>query len=227
MTHPTPAASGDLIPTFNGILDGIEQPLVDARTLHAFLEVGRDFSNWIKARIFDYDFVENQDYVLTLAKKGERQNVIVHEYHLTLDMAKELAMVERSERGRQVRRYFIALEKRVLVQKDSSRRAKEFRAWAKEVLVRVNNHEAELAALRAENRRLLWLVDELQDAYTKTHGDALKLLRYRRLGLSQKEIGRLLGVSRQTVSARLKRLAALGFGDNPQLALPGIATREV
>ncbi|SAM71673.1 Phage antirepressor protein [Cardiobacterium hominis] len=195
MTHPTPAASGDLIPTFNGILDGIEQPLVDARTLHAFLEVGRDFSNWIKARIFDYDFVENQDYVLTLAKKGERQNVIVHEYHLTLDMAKELAMVERSERGRQVRRYFIALEKRVLVQKDSS--------------------------------RLLWLIDELQDAYCQAHPEALKLLRYRRLGLSQKEIGRLLGVSRQTVSARLKRLAALGFGDNPQLALPGIATREV
>lgn len=195
MTHPTPAASGDLIPTFNGILDGIEQPLVDARTLHAFLEVGRDFSNWIKARIFDYDFVENQDYVLTLAKKGERQNVIVHEYHLTLDMAKELAMVERSERGRQVRRYFIALEKRVLVQKDSS--------------------------------RLLWLIDELQDAYCQAHPEALKLLRYRRLGLSQREIGRLLGVSRQTVSARLKRLAALGFGDNPQLALPGIATREV
>ncbi len=195
MTHPTPAASGDLIPTFNGILDGIEQPLVDARTLHAFLEVGRDFSNWIKARIFDYDFVENQDYVLTLAKKGERQNVIVHEYHLTLDMAKELAMVERSERGRQVRRYFIALEKRVLVQKDSS--------------------------------RLLWLIDELQDAYCQAHPEALKLLRYRRLGLSQKEIGRLLGVSRQTVSARLKRLAALGFGDDPQLALPGIATREV
>lgn len=195
MTHPTPAASGDLIPTFNGILDGIEQPLVDARTLHAFLEVGRDFSNWIKARIFDYDFVENQDYVLTLAKKGERQNVIVHEYHLTLDMAKELAMVERSERGRQVRRYFIALEKRVLVQKDSS--------------------------------RLLWLIDELQDAYCQAHPEALKLLRYRRLGLSQKEIGRLLGVSRQTVSARLKRLAPLGFGDNPQLALPGIATREV
>ena len=195
MTHPTPAASGDLIPTFNGILDGIEQPLVDARTLHAFLEVGRDFSNWIKARIFDYDFVENQDYVLTLAKKGERQNVIVHEYHLTLDMAKELAMVERSERGRQVRRYFIALEKRVLVQKDSS--------------------------------RLLWLIDELQDAYCQAHPEALKLLRYRRLGLSQREIGRLLGVSRQTVSARLQRLAALGFGDNPQLALPGIATREV
>ena len=78
-----------------------------------------------------------------------------------------------------------------------------------------------------ENNRLLWLIDELQDAYCQAHPEALKLLRYRRLGLSQKEIGRLLGVSRQTVSARLKRLAALGFGDNPQLALPGIATREV
>ena len=45
--------------------------------------------------------------------------------------------------------------------------------------------------------------------------------------LAQKEIGRLLGVSRQTVSARLKRLATLGFSNEPQLALPGIATREV
>lgn len=196
MTHPTPAASGDLIPTFNGILDGIEQPLVDARTLHTFLGVGRDFSNWIKARIFDYDFVENQDYVLTLAKTGERQNVVAHEYRLSLDMAKELAMVERSERGRQVRRYFIALEKRVLAQKDTS--------------------------------RLLWLIDELQDAYCQAHPEALKLLRYRHLGLSQKEIGRLLGVSRQAVSARLKRLNALGFAENAQLALPGIAAaREV
>ena len=43
MTHPTPAASGELVPTFHGILDGVEQPLVDARTLHAFLGVGRDF----------------------------------------------------------------------------------------------------------------------------------------------------------------------------------------
>lgn len=196
MTHPTPAASGELVPTFHGILDGLEQPLVDARTLHAFLGVGRDFSSWLKVRILDYEFVENKDYILTLTKTGERQNVVSHEYRLSLDMAKELAMVERSERGRQVRRYFIALEKRVLAQKDTS--------------------------------RLLWLIDELQDAYCQAHPEALKLLRYRHLGLSQKEIGRLLGVSRQAVSARLKRLNALGFAENAQLALPGIAAaREV
>jgi putative phage anti-repressor protein len=100
----------------------------------------------------------------------------------------------------------------------NTHRAKEFRAWAKEVLVRVNNHEAELAALRAENRRLYWLVDELQDAYTKTHGDALKLLRYRRLGLSSRECAQLLGCSVRSISRRLARLKQLGFGE--QQALP-------
>ena len=100
----------------------------------------------------------------------------------------------------------------------NTRRAKEFRAWAKEVLVRVNNHEAELATLRAENSRLLWLVDELQDAYTKTHGDALKLLRYRRLGLSSRECAQLLGCSVRSISRRLARLKQLGFGE--QQALP-------
>ena len=100
----------------------------------------------------------------------------------------------------------------------NTRRAKEFRAWAKEVLVRVNNHEAELAVLRAENSRLLWLVDELQDAYTKTHGDALKLLRYRRLGLSSRECAQLLGCSVRSISRRLARLKQLGFGE--QQALP-------
>ena len=79
-----------------------------------------------------------------------------------------------------------------------------------------------------ETSRLLWLIDELQDAYCQAHPEALKLLRYRRLGLSQKEIGRLLGISRQAVSARLKRLATLGFTEGAQLALPGIAAaREV
>jgi len=57
--------------------------------------VGKDFSNWIEGRIEQYDFIEDQDYILTLAKTGERRNVLMTEYHLTLDMAKELCMVER------------------------------------------------------------------------------------------------------------------------------------
>jgi len=83
--------------------------VVDARELHTFLESKRDFSHWIKFKIKKYGFVENQDYV-TLAKKDGRQVLI--EYGLTLDMAKELAMVENNENGRKVRNYFIECEKK-------------------------------------------------------------------------------------------------------------------
>ncbi|ACS51074.1 anti-repressor protein [Bartonella grahamii as4aup] len=85
---------------------------VNARELHAFLEVGRDFTTWIKNRIKTYKFVCAKDYILTFPKTGERQNVCMTEYHLTLDMAKELSMVERNEKGRQARRYFIECEKK-------------------------------------------------------------------------------------------------------------------
>lgn len=85
---------------------------VNARDLHAFLEVGKDFSNWIKDRISQYDFTENEDYVLTLAKTGERKNVVQKDYHITIDMAKELSMVERNEKGKQARQYFIECERK-------------------------------------------------------------------------------------------------------------------
>ena len=84
-----------------------KEKLVNARELHSVMKVGRDFTNWVKDRIKKYDFIENEDYILTLAKIGERQNVIKHEYYLTINMAKEIAMVENNEMGRKIRRYFI------------------------------------------------------------------------------------------------------------------------
>jgi anti-repressor protein len=90
-------------------VDGMK---VDGRELHEFLEVGRDFVNWIKYRIEQYGFSEGSDYKLTLARIGERQNVTRHDYELSLDMAKELCMVENNERGRQARKYFIECERR-------------------------------------------------------------------------------------------------------------------
>lgn len=92
-------------------IGGQQVVTVNARELHTFLEVGRDFTSWVKGRIQQYQFVENQDYVLTFTKTGERKNVKVTDYHLTLDMAKELAMVENNDQGRQARRYFIEAEK--------------------------------------------------------------------------------------------------------------------
>ncbi|ENQ8696259.1 antA/AntB antirepressor family protein [Escherichia coli] len=102
-----------LIPVFEGTISNEPTLLVNARDLHGFLEVGKDFSNWIRARINEYGFVEHLDYILfspNLAKTlGRRRK----DYHLTLDTAKELAMVERNEKGRQIRRYFIECEKKL------------------------------------------------------------------------------------------------------------------
>ncbi|WP_273755830.1 antA/AntB antirepressor family protein [Bartonella sp. MM73XJBT.G] len=84
---------------------------VNARNLHAFLEAKRDFSNWIKDRIIKYNLEEGIDYILTLAKTGERQNVVLKEYYLTLNVAKELSMVENNKKGREARLYFIKCER--------------------------------------------------------------------------------------------------------------------
>lgn len=85
---------------------------VNARELHRKLEVRRDFSNWVKGRIEEAQLVEGQDYVrspiLASAKIGGQGRI---EYYITLDAAKHLAMLERTEIGRQVRQYFIDVEK--------------------------------------------------------------------------------------------------------------------
>ena len=104
-----------LIPVFTGTLSDSTVLLCDARTLHAFMQVKRDFSNWIKGRIRKFGFEAGTDFLEVFAKSGEnlggRPSI---DYHLTLDMAKELSMVENNDMGRQARRYFIACEAAVI-----------------------------------------------------------------------------------------------------------------
>lgn len=87
---------------------------VNARELWERLESKQDFSTWIKKRVADYGFVENQDFV-SFHKKVEREIGASKaiEYIISLDMAKELAMMERNEQGRIARRYFIECEKQL------------------------------------------------------------------------------------------------------------------
>lgn len=93
---------------------------VNARDLHTGLQVRRDFSNWIKGRVSRFGFVEHQDFEsyadlsspdLASAKARPQET---KEYRLTLDMAKELSMVENNEKGRLARRYFIWREQQAL-----------------------------------------------------------------------------------------------------------------
>ena len=101
-----------LIPLSNEQIGDSLVQTVNARELHSFLEVGKVFAAWIQDRIQQYAFIEDVDYVITVSKTGIRKNVIQKDYFLSLDMAKELSMVERNQKGKEARQYFIRCEKR-------------------------------------------------------------------------------------------------------------------
>lgn len=100
----------ELFVLVNRPVAGQAQQTVNARELHAFLESKQEFSNWIKNRIEDYGFLDGVDFLTNLSKTQGRPRI---DYFLSLDMAKELSMVERNAKGKQARQYFIDCEKRL------------------------------------------------------------------------------------------------------------------
>lgn len=82
---------------------------VSGRELHDFLEVGKDFSSWFKD-MAEYGFEVGKDFspISVKTPNGGRPRI---EYVMTLDMAKEVAMIQRTDRGKQARQYFIEIDK--------------------------------------------------------------------------------------------------------------------
>ena len=111
----------ELIKLTQSAINGELQQTVDARELHAFLEVGKVFAAWIKNRLDTLGSIEGQDYLVLkgeslLSQTGKQTNDGRGghnrlEYFVTLDTAKHLAMMEKNDRGFQVRQYFIECEK--------------------------------------------------------------------------------------------------------------------
>jgi anti-repressor protein len=89
---------------------------ISARVLHENLGVGKDFSNWIKDRIEKYGFIEGLDYQksqspnLAIGDSGHTGGKPTIEYFLNMSMAKELALVENNDKGREVRKYLVKVE---------------------------------------------------------------------------------------------------------------------
>ena len=89
------------------------QQLVSARELYEFLSVKKDFTDWFKYRVGQYDFEENIDFTPILGKStGGRPS---KDFAITIEMAKELSMVENNEKGKRARKYFIKCEKKLKV----------------------------------------------------------------------------------------------------------------
>lgn len=96
----------------NVTLNENQEPVVSGRQLHEALGVKTRYNDWFN-RMTEYGFIENQDYLAITQKRvtaqGNSTNQVDHV--IKLDMAKEIAMIQRTERGKQVRQYFIQVEK--------------------------------------------------------------------------------------------------------------------
>ena len=153
-----------IVPVIAGQIGGREANIVSAKALHKALGVGNDFSTWIKLRIDEYGFGLNADYVVfdssdfrnqssnfeqgspgwVTKRGGDRRS---KDYGLSLGMAKELAMVERNEQGRAVRRYFIQCEE--ALQRSVPEIAAQYRRQLKARISAANNFKPMCEALDA------------------------------------------------------------------------------
>lgn len=94
---------------------------VNARDLWVALESKQDFSTWIKARLEQAYAVENEDYgVFRKAVENLKGGRPLLEYALSLDLAKNISMLEKNEKGNQIRKYFISCEKQLIQQQSHS-----------------------------------------------------------------------------------------------------------
>ena len=101
--------NNQLIPVVSRPVGTATIPTINARELHAFLEVGKDFSSWIKDQIARARLVENRDFVIN-TEKGEYKKPRI-EYHLTIEAGKHIGMMSGTDKGFDVRDYFIECER--------------------------------------------------------------------------------------------------------------------
>lgn len=95
----------------NVTLNENQEPVVSGRQLHQVLGVKTEYKKWF-SRMTEYGFAENEDFVKVTQKcltSSTGQNMTDHV--LKLDMAKEIAMIQRTDKGKEVRQYFIQVEK--------------------------------------------------------------------------------------------------------------------
>lgn len=158
------------------------QKAVNARDLHSFLQVGKDFSTWIKNRIDKYDFIEGKDFqtlyldyqgnllTIRLPQNGDSKNQQVSkiEYALSISMAKELSMIENNERGKQARKYFIACEenKHELSRKDLALMVLQAEEEKERLALEVQKKEEEKQAIIEETKPAVVFTECVKNAST-------------------------------------------------------------
>ncbi len=166
------------------VIDGESTNTINARKLHDFLEVETTFNVWISRRIKKYGFVENIDYIAINQKRSLGSGRGFEDYLINIDMAKELAMLERNEKGRAVRKHFIKAEKIALISTDQIQH-----------LQNQINQLQKLIPLDKTDRRIIQM-----KGFKNDQGQPL----------SHRLIASIVGLSKDTVRVRVRRLESLG-----------------
>ena len=159
-----------------------DRPTVSGRDLHGFLEVGSEYSHWFK-RMCEYGFSEGIDFSSFMTESTGGRPATDHQ--LTLEMAKEIAMLQRNERGKQARQYFIQLEA----------------AWNTPEMVMsraLKMAEKQIAGLRLVNSELT-----VQNQIMKPKADYFDELVDRNLNTGIRETAKELGFKERTFVAYL------------------------
>ena len=126
------------------------EQLVSGRDLHEFLEMKTKFKDWFP-RMCEYGFIENKDYIAVAQKRATAQGneTTYTDYLMKISMAKELSMLQRNERGKQAREYFIKCEE----------------AWNSEDMVLAR-------ALQIQNKKILGYKEHIEVLENKIKEDA-------------------------------------------------------
>lgn len=158
------------------------QQVVSGRDLHAFLQVKTAYKDWMP-RMIAYGFIEGQDFCSVLSEStGGRPRT---DHAVTIDMAKEVSMIQRTERGKQARQYFITCEKQLHTQ--AKLEPSEDEIVLKALQIQQRNIKA-LEAKVAEDRPKV----EYHDRYV-SEGDVLTIETWgRQYGLTRTEAFDLL-----------------------------------
>lgn len=207
----------ELIPITRQPINEVETLTCDGRKLHEYLEVGRDFSSWLKDRIEKYGFGERTDY-LVFTKSGEnlQGGRPSKEYILSLDMAKQLAMVENNDKGAEVRRYFIECER---IAKDATsgyktqprRSSSELNAREASrclrMMAKMNVYPAEMQAVFTAKAVVLLTGEPIQPLLPPVKDS-------RDVWLSPTALAERFGVNRNVIGRTLKSLNLHGENDS-------------
>lgn len=165
-----------------------QEPIVSGRDLHEALEVKTPYTQWFE-RMCEYGFVENQDYCL-VSQKCETNNpknpyTIINNHAIKLDMAKEIAMIQRNDTGKKIRQYFIQIEK-------------DFNSPEKVMARALKIAEGKLSVLQLENTQQKQIISELKPKadYTDIILQSKSLIKVKAIakdyGMSATEMNKLL-----------------------------------